>query len=286
MSRIRSFRAAALAAAVLVASPAAFAETQGPGWFVPGHAHTAAPARTHIVPHAAAPLPAPTRQQSAEAEPAPPAIKPPPIPQLPSLPRGSTPPAAVIGVLSVPDVMHSSTAGQEVEKVIGGRRNTLAQDAQKEQASWRKIQQSIVNGHLKPAEVREREHKLQEKIADAQKDFRKRNDELQASAQVALGQIESTLIAVIRQVAESHGMNLVLHRAQVALNTREFDITDEVTKELNKILPSVKIPPEGVMPTAAIPAEPKLETATTETAKAPEAGKAEPKRATHAPAKH
>ncbi len=30
-------------------------------------------------------------------------------------------------------------------------------------------------------------------------------------------------------------MNLVLHRAQVALNMNEFDITDEVTKQLNQV---------------------------------------------------
>ncbi len=61
---------------------------------------------------------------------------------------------------------------------------------------------------------------------------------------MALGQIERTLIAVIRQVATSRGMNLVLHRAQVALNMNEFDITEEVTKQLNQVLPSVTVPPD------------------------------------------
>ena len=54
------------------------------------------------------------------------------------------------------------------------------------------------------------------------------------------------LIAVIRQVAQSRGMNLVLHRAQVALNMNAFDISDEVTKELNIVLPAVTVPPDSV----------------------------------------
>ena len=60
---------------------------------------------------------------------------------------------------------------------------------------------------------------------------------------------------MIRQVAESHGINLVLHRAQVALNVNEFDITDQVTEQLNRLLPAVTIPPEGVSPntTASAP---------------------------------
>jgi hypothetical protein len=45
-------------------------------------------------------------------------------------------------------------------------------------------------------------------------------------------------------------MNLVLHRAQVALNVSEFDITDQVTQQMNKVMPSITIPPDGVSPLA------------------------------------
>ncbi len=41
-------------------------------------------------------------------------------------------------------------------------------------------------------------------------------------------------------------MNIVLHGPQTALYLPEFDITPEVVAELNKVLPSVTIPPDGV----------------------------------------
>jgi hypothetical protein len=63
------------------------------------------------------------------------------------------------------------------------------------------------------------------------------------------------LIAVIREVAESRGMNLVLHRAQVALNVNEFDITQAVVDQLNKVLPTVVLPPDGVSAAAFAPAQ-------------------------------
>jgi hypothetical protein len=44
-------------------------------------------------------------------------------------------------------------------------------------------------------------------------------------------------------------MNLVLHRAQIALNVNAFDITQQVADELDRVLPSVQIPPDG-MPAA------------------------------------
>ena len=69
--------------------------------------------------------------------------------------------------------------------------------------------------------------------------FASGNRVIQEAAQYALAQIERTLVAVIRQVAESRGMNLVLHRNQVALNVHEFDLTEQVATQLNKILPTV-----------------------------------------------
>jgi Skp family chaperone for outer membrane proteins len=174
----------------------------------------------------------------------------PPVPDLPALPRSTTPPAAVIGVLGIPEIMHGVAAAQTVEKVIGERREKLNEDAQKEQAAWRDLQQqlSAQRASLSPDQVRTKERELQDRITNAQKSFRDRNRIIQEAAQYALGQIERNLIGVIRQVSESHGMNLVLHRQQVALNINEFDITDQVIAQMNKVMPTVSIPADGVSP--------------------------------------
>lgn len=176
----------------------------------------------------------------------------PPVPELPPLPKVAPPPTAVIGVMGVPEVMRASTAAQQVDKVIGERREKLNADAQKEQAVWRDLQQQLTaqRSAMSADQIRAKERELQERITNAQKQFRERQRVIQEAAQVGVGQIERTLVAVIRQVAESHGMNLVLHRQQVALNVNEFDITDEIAKQLNKILPSVTIPAEGESPSA------------------------------------
>lgn len=244
----------------------ALAQAQNPDWFIPpqaqpqGQPHPSKPA-THrpaaaepspLVPSPAGQNPAP---QAAAGAPAPaPQVPLPPAPTLPPLPKGAAPPAAVIGVLSVPDVMRNSTAAQEVERVIRERRDKLNAEAQKEQATWRSMQEAMVNDRAKlsPEQIRARERQLQERITNAQRSFRERGKIIQDAAQYSLAQIERTLIMIIRQVAESRGMNLVLHRAQVALNVNEFDITQEVTDQLNKVLPAVVIPPDGQEPSAAL----------------------------------
>ncbi len=188
----------------------------------------------------ATPKPNPAAQAAAEAQ------ANAPIPTLPPLIHENPPPAPVIGVIGVPDVLQASTAAQAVNAEIQKRRAALTADAQKEQDLWRRTQAALADprAHLSPDELRARELALQNRIASAQLAFRNREARIQAAAQVALGQIERTLIAVIRQVANSRGMNLVLHRAQVALNMNDFDITEEVTKQLNQVLPAVTVPPD------------------------------------------
>lgn len=239
--RILPLIAMAGLASTLLLPHAGMAQTapqQGPGWFVPGQSHpAAAPA-----PVRAAPAPQPPRPVQEAAAP--------PIPQLPPLPKAKPPPSAVMGVLSVPDVYRQSTAVQEIEKVINARREALNQDAIKEQGVWRQMQAALAHDRpkLTPQQIRARVAALQDRITNAQKEFSGRNQQIQEAAQVAIGQVNRMLIAVIRQVAESHGMNLVLHLEQVALNMNEFDITGEVARQLNKMLPSITVPPDSAMP--------------------------------------
>jgi hypothetical protein len=53
---------------------------------------------------------------------------------------------------------------------------------------------------------------------------------------------------VAQQVALSRGINLVLNRAQILGTTADFDLTPAVAEVLNKALPSVVVPPDGVSP--------------------------------------
>jgi Skp family chaperone for outer membrane proteins len=163
---------------------------------------------------------------------------------------GTVPPTAVIGVLGVPDVMRASSAAQVTEKVIGARKEKLRIDVERAQATWREMEQQLQNEapKLTPEQGRAKERALRDRVNADRSALQARNRIIQEAGQVALGQIERTLIAIIRQVADSRGMNLVLHRSQVALNVQEFDITDAVVAQLNRTLPTVQIPPEDVDP--------------------------------------
>jgi hypothetical protein len=59
---------------------------------------------------------------------------------------------------------------------------------------------------------------------------------------------------VIRQVAASRSVNMVLPRPLVIFNDPPFDLTAEVSQQFNRALRSVSIPPESAAAEAAAPA--------------------------------
>lgn len=163
---------------------------------------------------------------------------------------GTTPPSAAIGVLGVPDVMRLSSAAQAVDKVVGARKERLQLEVARAQANWRQMEQALQADapKLTREQLLARERAFRAQVGSDRRALQEKNRMIQEAAQIPLGQIERTLIGVIRQVAEARGMNLVLHRSQVALNVQEYDITEAVAAQLNRALPTVQIPPDNVDP--------------------------------------
>jgi Skp family chaperone for outer membrane proteins len=250
-----------VAGAVLLAQSAA--AQSNPGYFMPpsqqAPAQSQAPARgprvrtARPVPVQAAPLPeaVPEPDASGDQPQTPPANLPqPPVPTLGPLPKAPPPPPLVLAVLGVPDVMQKSNAAQIIQHVIGVRREKLRAEVERAQATWRELEQRLQNDapHLTPDQGRARERDLRERVANDRRALQEKNRIIQEAGQVALNQIERTLTIIVQRVAESHGINMVLHHSSVVLNTPPFDITPEVTDQLNKLLPTVQIPPDGVDP--------------------------------------
>jgi Skp family chaperone for outer membrane proteins len=256
----RLLRASALVAAALSSYSPPAAAQQNQQWFVPNQPRTA-PARP-----APRPAPAPSEPQTLApglaTESAPPGTETqpqqqvqmqlPPPPEVPPLPKGPTPPAAIVGVLSVADVMRASTAFQQADKEFVGRRQKLNEDAQKEQVSLRDLGQQLANerGKLTPEQIRTREKELQDRITESRRVFGERNRIIQEASQYVMAQIDRATEMVTQQVAVSRGINLVLNKAQILGTTSDFDMTPAVVEDLNKILGSVVIPPDGVSPMA------------------------------------
>lgn len=223
-------------AAMLLALPAAAQQNQ---WFVPGQ-----PQGGQGQP---APRPAQQGQRPAQAPAQRPVAPPPP------LAPGQPPPAAVIGIVDVPEIQRVSTAFTQVREAIEQRRGRLNEDLQREQQRWRDEQQRLATDRttLQPEALRARERELQDRITDSQRTLRDRAAQIEQLAQGALREIEQALGIVIRQVASSRNVNIVLPRPLVIFNEPPFDLTEEVAAQLNRMIPNVTLPAEGAEPPAA-----------------------------------
>jgi Skp family chaperone for outer membrane proteins len=180
----------------------------------------------------------------------------PPMPEIPTIPKGSPTPAAIVGILSVPDILRVSTAYQQADKELATRRARINEDGQKEQNALRELGQSFANERAKltPEQIRAREKEYADRVNDSRRAFSDRARIVQEAGQYVMAQIERVIETVAQQVAASRGVNLVLNRAQVLGTTADFDLTPQVADVVNRILPTVVIPPDGVSPsTFAVP---------------------------------
>lgn len=258
---------AGLALAMLLAAGPMGAWAQqgqsGGGWFVPDASKGGAGPRgpQQAAPRSDAPAGGPPVMQGGPeamgqgvdpAGPLPPLQVPlPPMPDIPPIPKGSPTPAAIVGILSVPDILRVSTAYQQADKELAVRRNRVNEDAQKEQTTLRDLGQAFAaeRSKLSPEQIRTREKDYADKVNESRRKFSERARIIQEAGQYVMAQIERTIEVVAQQVAASRGVNLVLNRGQVLGTTADFDLTPQVAEVVNKVLPTVVIPPDGVSAT-------------------------------------
>jgi Skp family chaperone for outer membrane proteins len=245
----------------LVLTPvAAFAQSpSGQGWFIPNQPKpgaTQAQSPQKGQPAANPPAPQPS---DVAAEPVPPLLgqpgqlpplraQLPPMPEIPPIQKGPPTPAAIFGVLSVPDVLRVSTAYQAVVKELSERDGRYKADQQKEKNARDALGRSLANerGTLQPEQIRGREKEIQQREMDDRLKDSDRARIIQEAYQYAMAQVERAIEQVTQQVAAARGVNIVLSRTQVLGTTPDFDLTPQVADVINKILPTVVIPPEGV----------------------------------------
>jgi Skp family chaperone for outer membrane proteins len=163
----------------------------------------------------------------------------------------------VIGIVDIPEIQRLSVAFNQVREEIERRRTRMNDDLQREQNGWRDAQQALATqrAQMNQEQIRTRERELQDRITDSQRIFRNRNQALEQAAQQSIMQIEEALGVVVRQVAGSRNVNIVLPRPLVIMNEPAFDLTEEVAQQFNRTLRSVTIPPEsdGSQPPAPPP---------------------------------
>jgi Skp family chaperone for outer membrane proteins len=192
-------------------------------------------------PPAAGDQPAPVPQQAA---PVTPQINPVQIPARPAAaPVAGKPVAGVaggsnvnIGVLDLSEVLGKSTAVKSLREQMDKQAQAAQAEFKKKEDDLRKEEQAL-NGQratLNQEQFTEKGKALQAKFIEFQRQVAARRRQLAEGEQQSMQPIQKTIEEILPQVATEKGLNLILHRQAVMLNSNDLDITGTVVTRLNQ----------------------------------------------------
>ena len=153
-------------------------------------------------------------------------------------------PAAIIGVVDIEYVLQNSLAAQKLYQQIDQQRLLYAQEWQEEERRLRQMERDLTQQRetLSLEDFSRQRDRLQNTIAQTQRQIESRQEELARILSDNLRQIRSLLLDIIARVTEEEGVNLVLFKRQVIVVDKSYDMTLKVLDRLNHELPEIQLP--------------------------------------------
>lgn len=180
-----------------------------------------------------------------QAAPATPQLNPVQIPARPAAaPSAGGKPAAVVtggsnvnvGVLDLGEVLAKSTAVKSLREQMDKQAQAAQAEFKKKEDDLRKEEQAL-NGQratLNQEQFAEKGKALQAKFIEFQRQVAARRRQLAEGEQQSMQPIQKTIEEILPQVATEKGLNLILHRQAVMLNSNDLDLTPIVVTRLNQ----------------------------------------------------
>jgi Skp family chaperone for outer membrane proteins len=192
---------------------------------------------------ASAALPASAQQQRpATPAPAAPAAAPRPLP-----PKG-----ALLVIIDIAQVVRDSAAARAMRTQVERQQAALRAEDEKTDKDLRAAEQELVQQRtiLAPEAFNQKRRDFERRVNEAQQSAQGKRRDLEEAFAAAQRRIEAAMNEVVIEVAKENDYKAVLPRAVVVASHDSIDITDEVLQRLNKKIPTVSVS----TPAAAAPA--------------------------------
>lgn len=156
-------------------------------------------------------------------------------------------PKAIVGVIDFQRVVKESSAGQSVRAQMDTRRNKLQEEIKsiREELEAARSALSTREPGLSEAEFSAKRQAMRKRVGELQGIVQSRKREMDAMFNYGMGQIDIALIAILKELAEERGINLILNagrgRGLVLFAEKRIVITDEALRRLNARLPTVEL---------------------------------------------
>ncbi|MBT7647157.1 MAG: OmpH family outer membrane protein, partial [Rhodospirillaceae bacterium] len=87
----------------------------------------------------------------------------------------------------------------------------------------------------------EERRKFEEEVIALQREVRERQQGMEQAYAEAIATVRENVIAILQNLVEQRGIDVVLPRSGYLVANRELDLTDEILGELNQVLPSLTL---------------------------------------------
>ena len=148
-----------------------------------------------------------------------------------------------IAVIDIQQILRESKSAislrEQLDEVRRTERDQIVEkeDSLGDQQQDLNRQRSILSAEAYERKLRE----LERKAATLNRELESRKQQIDAAFERSLAIIRTNLVAVVREIAQANGVNVVLAKNQVLLVGAELEITNESLERLDKRLPKVKL---------------------------------------------
>jgi Skp family chaperone for outer membrane proteins len=148
-----------------------------------------------------------------------------------------------IGVVNIQKIMKDSKAANSVRGQLKEKQKSFQSELDAKEKALYTEDQSLVkqSNTTDKAAFDQKVKDFRAKAADAQREVQNKKLQLDKAFAGALEQIQTTVIAIVKDVAAEKKLSLVVTSSQVLYNDPALDITAEVQQKLDAKLPNVTV---------------------------------------------
>ena len=149
----------------------------------------------------------------------------------------------LIGIVDVQLILRNSKAAKSVRPQIEKLRKSYQTSVREREAELRKASQELQRQRaiLSPQAFAKRRSAYEDQARKAQVDFQNRKRQLDNAYSTAMRAVHRSMVVVAAKIAEQRKFDIVLPKSLVLLADQKLDITEEVLRQVDETLPSVKV---------------------------------------------
>jgi len=167
-------------------------------------------------------------------------------------------PVPVIAIVDLDRIMQESVAYQKAAAQIDKIRQQTADELRQRENELRDAEQELSRQQrlVSAEQFDQKRRDFQRQVGEAQQLAQTKKRDLDTVSNGAMNQIRNTIVQVVGEISRERGINMVLPRAAVVLESPAFDVSNEVITRVNQKLPSVTVAAAPAAKPAAQPQKP------------------------------